>query len=208
MTMHKRFILWALVGLLPCALSACASQGVAPGLDCAHATHGAEKAICQTPALSALDRQLNSVYQQALDKTENLGIGATKAADDLKADQASWLKSIDDCWKAGDQQGCIRENYMQRISNLEAAWALKAPYATVAFTCTDNSTFTLTFYNTTLLPAVVIARGRAHEVWLETRTASGAKYAGDFGSYVWLKGTTARFVWDKGQPALACHTQG
>ncbi|MFO1429136.1 MAG: hypothetical protein U1F76_03195 [Candidatus Competibacteraceae bacterium] len=37
----------------------------------------------------------------------------------LKAEQRGWVKGRNDCWKAGDQRGCIKSEYEARIRELK-----------------------------------------------------------------------------------------
>lgn len=37
----------------------------------------------------------------------------------LKAEQRGWVKGRNDCWKSGDQRGCVKRSYDERIGELK-----------------------------------------------------------------------------------------
>eukprot|EP01038_Epipyxis_sp_PR26KG_P000178 gene178-biopygen128 len=69
-----------------------AAQG--PTFDCKKAAGTVEQQICSDASLTALDRQLDTVYQAA---TAKAGKTLLKT---LRAEQRGWVKGRNDCWKA------------------------------------------------------------------------------------------------------------
>lgn len=166
----------------------CAAQG--PGFDCRKASSSAQKLVCQTPALAALDRKLASSYRAALAKA-----GKTLQPT-LKAEQRGWIKGRDDCWKAGDLAACVRDSYLLRIAELQARYQLLPPQASARYQCGANAAneMQVRFYATE--PATLIAeRGDRSELMYQQPAASGARYAGR-NSWLWEHHGEATVVWE------------
>ena len=121
---------------------AASAQG--PSFNCAKAGGDVEKLICSDAALTALDRQLDTVFKAATAKARG------KAAATLRAEQRGWVKGRNDCWKAKGQQtwitatwtvdsvkACVDAQYRIRTSELQAVWRLLPP-KTVSFACQNN----------------------------------------------------------------------
>jgi len=189
-----------LPGLILLALpTLCAAQG--PGFDCRKASSSAQKRVCQTPALAALDRKLASSYRAALAK-----VGKTLRPT-LKAEQRGWIKGRDDCWKAGDQHDCIRQSYLLRIAELQARYQLLPAQASVRYQCGTNAAndMQVRFYATE--PATLIAeRGDRSELMYQQPAASGARYAGR-NSWLWEHHGEATVVWEWQGKEETCHVQ-
>lgn len=175
-----------------------------PSFDCAKASHDAERIVCRDGALMNLDIHLANTYADALRAAKGLDTGAAEAARLLRAHQHGWAKGRNDCWKADDKRACVRDAYERRIAYLRARWILDPPGETVAFRCDDDAEVIATFFNAGPLPAARVELGDRTEVFVATRTASGARYDGDFGKFLWIKGKDARFVWDQARPERAC----
>lgn len=81
-----------------------------PAFDCNRATTAIERTICASPALSALDRELNAAY---------LRIGGDPG---VAADQRAWLTRRNrDCAVPVDRAGreeCLASAYAQRLAEL------------------------------------------------------------------------------------------
>jgi len=88
-----------------------------PSFDCSKVKkESAEGLICASDALMDLDRELASVYKQALAKASK--------DDMLKAHQRGWIKGRNDCWKADDEKKCMTDEYRFRIKELKEKYAL------------------------------------------------------------------------------------
>ncbi|WP_213938458.1 lysozyme inhibitor LprI family protein [Pseudomonas sp. dw_612] len=79
------------IGLKLAVVTCCLLLGTAQAtsFDCAKASTPVEHAICESPQLSRLDEQINSLYVQALDRV------ADKTA--LRQEQRDWLKQRNTC---------------------------------------------------------------------------------------------------------------
>ncbi|WP_206996307.1 lysozyme inhibitor LprI family protein [Trinickia mobilis] len=80
----------------------------AAGFDCSKAKSPAEQRICADPLLTKMDRDLSDAYQQVL---------KPPAADAWKADQRAWLADRNRC---GNDDGCLRRQYAERLTVLRA----------------------------------------------------------------------------------------
>jgi uncharacterized protein len=92
------------LSLLTLALLANTAQAVS--FDCQKAKTFTEKAICQNPELSALDDELDGLYQAEAAKSKNL-----KA---LKKQEDKWMKERDAC----QTEVCVKKAYQKRIIDL------------------------------------------------------------------------------------------
>lgn len=75
-----------------------------------------EERICNSPELSALDRQMAKIWCATLEKSGN--------DNKLKATQRGWFKGRAECWKESDHNACIKTQYQQRLSELQNAYGL------------------------------------------------------------------------------------
>ena len=87
-------------------LAAFVSTAHAVSFDCQKAKTFTEKAICQNPELSALDDELDGLYQAAAANSKN-----PKA---LRKQEDKWLKERDAC----QTEGCVKKAYQKRIIDL------------------------------------------------------------------------------------------
>ena len=90
-----------------------------PSFDCSKVKkNSAEGIICGSDILMNLDKELSTVYKQAL----------TKASKDdmLKTHQRGWIKGRNDCWKAEDEKTCMVYQYHLRIKELKEKYALSS----------------------------------------------------------------------------------
>ena len=92
-------------------VAASAGAPAGPSFSCARAANATERAICASPALSALDRAVEQAFASA---NTRAGSGAAN----LRQEQTAWLKSRNAC---GANPSCIRERYEERGRNLAAA---------------------------------------------------------------------------------------
>lgn len=88
-----------------------------PSFDCTKVEkQSCEAIICGSNILMDLDRELSSVYRQALTKASK--------EDMLKAYQRGWIKSRNECWKADNARTYMAELYRQRIQELKEKYQL------------------------------------------------------------------------------------
>lgn len=92
------------LGLTVLAVFASTAQAVS--FNCQKAKTFTEKAICQDPELSALDDELNTLYNDAEVASKN-----PKA---LKKQEEKWLATRDAC----QTNGCVKKAYQKRIIDL------------------------------------------------------------------------------------------
>lgn len=110
--MHRFLALLAFT-LAPAAQA----QDLAPSFDCTKAESTGEQAVCANPALAALDLEVADLYARAA------GSVTGDRLNELKAMQRGWIKGRDDCWKADDQDSCVRDEYALRIYDLRQGYA-------------------------------------------------------------------------------------
>lgn len=139
-----------------------------PSFDCAKASSRYEKMVCDTPELSALDRQLDGVFKQALARSTEKDV--------LRAEQRGWIKGRDECWKASDVMACVRELYQVRIVELRVDRGLAPQARTVAYDCRgSDQPLTAAFYNDAPRAAIVTL-GRDRAILIGAPSASGVRY--------------------------------
>ena len=179
-----------------------------PTFDCKKAKGEIEALICSNPDLINLDHQLTDTYQQALAKASSLDTQPDKAVKNLKALQRGWIKGRNECWKElEEKKSCVQTQYERRIAYLQAQWVLVPPSKTVRFECENKGEeFFAAFFVTLTIPSVAVEYGDHREIFVSSPAASGAKYTGDFGRYLWIKGDKATFVWEPAQPEKSCYT--
>ena len=176
-----------------------------PTFDCEKTSHSIEKLICDDPALIQLDHQLSVVYQQSLHVAQALDSGHDQAVNTLKATQRGWIKGRNECWKAtSDQRQCAKTEYQQRISQLQIQWMLVTGSNPDYFSCANHAEIVITYYSTPI-NGIALEYGDNREILLQTPSASGSKYTGQFGHSLWLKGDSAMFSREQDQPAWQCN---
>jgi uncharacterized protein YecT (DUF1311 family) len=181
-----------LVLALPFAFPALAEEG--PSFDCAKAESDAETLVCEDVDLAALDRLVADRYAAALAVAEGLDAGAQQAVDDLRAYQRGWITGRDDCWKAEDLRACVEAAYLRREGELVAQWLLDEPTGTAFWTCGGNpSNEVVTMFFETTLPSVRFERGDTIDTGSLSPTASGSRYDGSFGRFIWIRGNEATY---------------
>lgn len=82
---------------------------VSPSFDCARAGNAPERAICSSPELAQLDRQMADYFRQARD-----ALGG-RSADEVRTLQRAWLGRRDQC---GSNQACLADSMRQQIQVL------------------------------------------------------------------------------------------
>jgi uncharacterized protein YecT (DUF1311 family) len=174
------------------AFPALAEEG--PSFDCAKAESDAEKMVCGDADLAALDRLVADRYAAALAVAEGLDAGAQQALYELRAYQRGWIKGRDDCWKAEDLRACVEAAYLRREGELVAQWLLEEPTGTAFWTCGGNpSNEVVTMFFETTLPSVRFERGDTIDTGSLSPTASGSRYDGSFGRFIWIRGNEATY---------------
>lgn len=170
-----------------------------PAFDCAKAESDAETLVCADPDLAAIDRRLADVYARALDVASGLDAGAAEAEAELKATQRGWIKGRDECWKADELRTCVEAAYLMREAELVATWMLEEPMTEAAWTCGGNpSNVVFVTYYDTPLPGIRVEYGDGVKAMTLARTASGSRYDGPFGSFLWEHQGEVRFAWEEG----------
>lgn len=186
--MIRRLALLLVLAPLP----AHAQEG--PSFDCAEAESAAETLVCEDADLAALDRLVADRYAAALSVAGGLDAGAQQAVDELRAYQRGWIKGRDDCWKASDLRACVEAAYLRREGELVAQWLLEEPTGTAFWTCGGNpSNRVVTMFFATTVPSVRFERGDSIDTGSLTPTASGSRYDGSFGRFIWIKGDEATY---------------
>lgn len=179
------------------------AASVAPSFDCAAASGEVEELICSNAELAALDLRLDSIWREV---ETQLGSGSWPESEQevVRAEQRGWIGGRNDCWKAADPRACTGEQYERRIVTLQAAFGLVEGGEPTFWGCEGNpaNEFVLTFF-TTNPGSVRVERGDRQEVMVQTPAASGARYLGDFGKEVWVRGEEGTFVWPQ-EDTLRC----
>lgn len=170
-----------------------------PAFDCSKVESGSiEAQICQSEALSALDRKMAEVYKAAQQKAGN------EHPPVLKAEQRGWIKGRNDCWKNDDQPTCIADSYRQRIAELQARYRLIEPTGPVFFQCDGNPAkeVVASFFRTEP-PTAIVEFGDRSSLMYQQPAASGARYQGQNESF-WEHQGEATVVWGYEAPEMKC----
>lgn len=170
-----------------------------PSFDCSKVEAGSiEALVCKDSELSALDRKLSEVYAEALKKAAN------EQPPVLKAEQRGWIKGRNDCWKTDDQERCVKEEYINRIAELQARYRLLPGTGPITYTCngTQKNEITVTFFKTDP-PTLIAERGDSVALMYLQPSGSGAKYQGQDNTF-WEHHGEAMVTWGYGAPAMRC----
>lgn len=165
-----------------------------PSFDCSKASGSIEELICENNELAELDRKLARYFKLA---TERYPAEELKT---LKAIQRGWIKGRNDCWKSDDKFECVRNEYQQRITNLQITTGSAVITHSAVYICNPDihDSITAVFYKETELPAVVLTRLSdevdEQKLLFLTRSGSGAKYLGKNVEF-WSKGSDAIVTW-------------
>ena len=89
-----------------------ATPAGAQSFDCRDSAHRAERAVCGSDRLSALDVQLNALYQRVIAKASG-----ARGREQVRAYQRDFLAARNAC---GKDSGCIADAYQDQISVLSA----------------------------------------------------------------------------------------
>jgi len=196
--------------------SAPAPSPVPPSFDCDVPGLGnVETLICTDSALATLDVRLDSVWRVSLERARGTAMPRTWV-DEMRAYQRRWSERRSACAPASDElagtsssddgtiRQCAETAYRERIARLQADWALARTTAGPVFwVCGDDpaNDFVTTHFATDP-EAVRVERGDQSEVFLQTPSASGARYEGTSGKSFWDRGTAASFVWPEGETRI------
>jgi uncharacterized protein len=88
-----------------------------PSFDCVKAGTWAEKTICKSEDLAALDAWFTPLYGQVAQRL------AGKDLDDLKARRKAWLTQRNDCKAEADGTACLKKSYQLFTGELERQFA-------------------------------------------------------------------------------------
>jgi len=159
-----------------------------PSFSCDNAQGMALK-VCQSPQLSALDRDLAALYKQTLAQADS------DTQKQLKATQRGWIKGRDECWKADNSDTCVLEQYQVRMVELQIQSGSVQVPAAVEFDCGDDSKpFTAVFYNQLKPQAAVLTYGDDQTIVIAQPSGSGSKY-GREGVEFWEHQGEAKVKW-------------
>jgi uncharacterized protein len=170
-----------------------------PSYDCNKTEAGSIQAlICNDAKLSALDRKLAGVYSAASEKAGNgypPGLGA---------EQRGWIKGRDDCWKSDNTRSCVREEYIRRITELQARYRLVADNGPVRFVCDGDpaSVVVATFFATDP-PTLIAGRGDSASLMYLQPGGSGTRYQGRNETF-WEHQGEALITWGFGAREMRC----
>lgn len=178
--------------------------GVAPAFDCGRAEGEVEMLLCRDSDLAKLDQEMADVYWTSMGYAASKGGEANQAMAANKAYQRGWIKGRNDCWKASDVKICVTDSYYRRLAELEARWGLVDQAGTDVYACSGGGDVTVRRFKTTHWGAASVEAGGSTEIYVQTRTASGVKYEGPFGRYVWNKGRNAAIKLTPDGAELSC----
>lgn len=184
---------------LALTLLASQSQAAPPAFDCSQVNAGSiEQQICQSEALSALDREMAEVYKAAHQKAGN------EHPPLLNAEQRGWIKGRNDCWKSDDKTTCITDSYQRRIAELQARYRLIEATGPVFYQCDGNPAkeVAATFFRTEP-PTAIVEFGDRSSLMYQQPSASGARYQGQNESF-WEHQGEATVVWGYEAPEMKC----
>jgi uncharacterized protein len=171
--------------------------------DCKKVAEGSiEALVCHDAELATLDRQLSTVFKQAV-KKPLMNIPRV-----LKAEQRGWIKGRNDCWKSQDNRQCVKDAYQQRISELQARYQLIVGTGPIVFICNANPAdqVTVTFFQSDL-PTLIAERGDSVSLMYQQPSASGTRYQGRNETF-WEHQGEATITWGYDAPQMHCrHTE-
>lgn len=181
------------------AITSCATQATGPSFSCgAEGLTSIEKNICSSKELSALDRHLDQVYQEALQKV------SAEQLRRLKASQRGWIKGRNDCWKSQDIRACIEDNYQYQIADLQIRYGLIPSTSPTTYICNQGQggEIGVRYYETT--PQGLLAEyGDSTSIMYLQPTASGTKYVGQ-NEIFWEHQGQATLQWGYNAPQMTC----
>lgn len=169
-----------------------------PSFDCAKASHEIELLICKDETLAKLDHKLADTFAQAVARVKEMPNSKTELKN-MKAYQRGWIGGRNDCWKAEEKRQCTLDSYQRRIAELQARYMLVKAQKPVFYTCNDNPADEIVATFMESAPSSVrLERGDRTEIAIQSISADGARYTGDFGLELWTKGNNAMVTWPQG----------
>ena len=185
----------ALLSFGVCALAA------PPTFDCDKVSATIEKLICMNDDLATLDRELSRVYAESLRRSAKSGQG------ELGEEQASWIKTRNDCWKSREQARCVQDSYRTRIAELQAKHRLVQGNGPVTYVCDNDPSRPVmaTFFRTDP-PTIIATRGNEELLMYLQPSGSGSKYDGLYAS-LWEHHGEALISWGHNEEELLCTIQ-
>lgn len=173
-----------------------------PSFDCSKANGQVENLICEDTTLMLLDRNMDQTYQQAVTRIKSLDVGSEPELKTLKAYQRGWIKGRNDCWKASDIAGCVKANYQNRISELQAKWMLVPAEKTANYFCHNKAEVFITFYNS-MLPSASVEIGDQRQIYI-SQSANTNRFEGDFGKYFEIVQDGVKILLEQSAQTLLC----
>lgn len=175
------------------------SGNTTPSYDCTTPTLSSiESLICQDETLAALDRQLASIYAQALVKAHD------QHPPILKAEQRGFIKGRDDCWKSTDKKQCVIDNYQTRMVELQARYRLVESTGPVFYRCDDTPAkeVVVTYFDTQP-PSLIAELGDSSSLMTIQPSGSGARYQGR-NEQLWEHHGQASITWGYNATPMHC----
>jgi uncharacterized protein len=201
--LFKPFLLLQAVGFTSLAallLGSTAPKGATtPSFDCSKVAKGSTEAlICKDKELALLDRQMASVFQAALKKTE------PSFQPRLRTEQIGWIKGRNDCWKEANQKSCVSKNYHLRIAELQAKYRLLPGTGPIRYICDGNAAneVLVTFFKTNP-PSLIAERGDSVSMMFLQPNQPGSKYQGRNESLL-KEQNKAQIIWGYNTPVMKC----
>lgn len=170
-----------------------------PSFACAQARLPAEKTVCASRELAAMDRRLNEAYSDAM--------RTWPASEQIRqrAAQKQWLAQRNACSKSDDATLCLRDAYRRRQIDLQILSGTLPARASKGYLCkgAGSEPFTAAFYPTDP-PAAVLTRGDRQVIALATPSSDGTRYLAKDIAF-WEQEGGASVEWEKEK--LACAIQ-
>jgi uncharacterized protein len=177
--------------------AATAAQG--PSYACDKVEPGSiEAMICHDRELSTLDRKLSGVYRAASRKATN------EHPPVLKAEQRGWIKGRNECWKSQDTRGCVLDEYLRRIAELQARYRLVPGKGPFSFICDGNpANEVVAMFFETDPPTLIAEHGDSVSLMYLQSGGSGTKYEGR-NETLWEHRGEALITWGYGAAQMHC----
>lgn len=191
----------AIIGLLWTTVTHVAA--VEPSFDCRNNKLNAiETLICQDPALSQLDNQLNEVYKQAVKfDREN------HATHNLRSEQRGWIKGRDECWKDGERNQCVKKQYVHRIANLQARYRLVEHSQPSFYSCDGVRAKEVVVTQFDTNPPSLIAEFGDRVSFMLQQPKQANVYHGRNESVRYLEDSSAEVTWGYQSPLMLCRVE-
>lgn len=162
-----------------------------PSFACAEARLPAEKTVCASRELAAMDRRLNEAYSDAMESWPAGERNRQRAA------QKQWLAQRNACSKTDDATLCLRDAYRRRQIDLQILSGTLPARVSKDYLCkgADSEPLTAAFYPTDP-PAAVLTRGDRQVIAVATPSGDGTRYVAT-GIEFWEQEGGAHVEWNK-----------